>query len=235
MKYSWTLADFDTKLFGFKTVKINHVEPGSVDKLIADIKKSNIIYTTYRLPANNFTIIHELEKAGFILVDGLISLETKVSEVQARESDKNIREATKDDIVHLRRLSGNIFYFSRFYNDPFIPKRKADELFVSWVENSIKGRIADLVLVWEEKGKILGYITLQKKGQIPLVGVSSESRGKGIGKKLIFAAIAQFKKWGVDTVEIETQMQNIQALRAYQACGFKVVNSYLTFSWHNNG
>jgi hypothetical protein len=39
------------------------------------------------------------------------------------------------------------------------------------------------------------------------------------------------KKWGAKKSEIETQMANIPAIRAYQSCGFKIVDSYLTFRW----
>lgn len=236
MKYLWELVDFDTKLFGFKTAKITHVESGSVENLIDELKQSGIQYATFRIPANNFPLIHELERAGFVLVDGILSFEQELTGVSTYHQDKNIREARKTDKEKLRTIAGLIFSLARFYSDPFIPKEKASELYMRWVDNSLLRKIADLVLVYAQKREILGFITLQKKGRvgyIPLVGVAEKSQGKRIARKLITASIIRFKEWKMDKVKVETQMINIAAIRAYLACGFKVVNSYFTFSWSN--
>ena len=90
---------------------------------------------------------------------------------------------------------------------------------------------ADSVLVFEENGEILGYVTLQKSGQIPLIGVSPKAQGRGIARALLNAAFTKFKKWGIEKVSIDTQAGNIPALRAYQGVGFKIVDSHLTFRW----
>lgn len=235
MKYLWELVDFDTKLFGFKTAKITHVESGSVENLLDELKQSGIVYATFRIPANNFLLIHELERAGFVLVDGIFSFEQEPAGVSIYQHDKNIREARKTDKEKLRAIAGSIFSLARFYSDPFIPKEKASELYMRWVDNSLLGKMADLVLVYEEKREILGFITLQKKGRvghIPLVGVAEKSQGKGIARKLLITSLTRFKQWKMEKVRVETQMINIAAIRAYSACGFKIVNSYTTFSWH---
>lgn len=233
MKYSWKFDKFDSEVFGFKVAKIIDLDPLGIKNLIEELIKNKVEYATYRVQSSDFFLIHALEKSNFSLVDGLITFSINSSEIKIEKTAKEIREANKNDIGELKNLTSGLYSNTRAFNDPFISKDKANEFYKKWIENSVLLKAADLVLVWEEKGKIRGYITLQKKGQTPLIGVSSESRGKGIGKKLISAAIAYFKKLGIKTVEIETQMQNIPALRAYQSSGFKIVNSYLTFSWHN--
>lgn len=231
MKYSWDLLPFDTKLFGFRTAKINFVEAGNVRELVSDLVKKKIEYATYRLPANNFHLVHELEQTGFLLVDGLISLSLDLNNVKFLPVDKNIREAKKEDIKKLRKIAGSALTTNRFYNDPIISKGKASLLYEDWIENSVLKNKADLVLVLEEEKEILGVITLEKQGRIPLVAVEKNSQGRGIAKKIISAGLAVFKNWGVEEVIIETAVFNIQALRAYQSCGFKVANSYLTLRW----
>lgn len=237
MRYSWELLDFDTKLFGFRVAKITDVEKGVVESLITDLKKKKIQYATYRLPAENLPLVHELERAGFIVVDGLISLRIDLKGVTLSLIEKNIREAKREDIPELRKIARGAFLLNRFYNDPLIPKDKAPLVYERWIENSVLGKKADKVLLFE-KEEIAGFVTLEKKGlpgnwrgRIPLVAVSKNYQGKGIARKLINAALARFKEWGVENVEIDTAMFNIAALRAYQACGFKIVNSHLTFSW----
>lgn len=238
MKYSWKVDDFDWEVFGFKVAKITEIDSSVTSKMLSnrieslkkDLIKNKVVYAIHRVSSNNSQMIHALERAGFILVDGLISLSIDISQVDP-ESFSQIREASKRDLPELKKLTSGLFAFSRIDNDPLISKNKANEFYLKWIENSVNGEAADSVLVWEEKDKILGYITLQKKGHIPLLGVSENARGKGIAKKLLSAALAKFKKWGLKEVAVDTQMGNIPALRAYQGSGFKIVGSYLTFRW----
>lgn len=230
-KYSWQLDNFDSEVFGFKTAKIIDVEIGGIKGLIKDFVKNKIKYATYRIQCNDFPIIHALEKSGFILIDGLISLDINVSNVEMRKPANEIREAKENDINELKKLTSGLYWPSRVFNDPLIPENKAKEFYMKWVENSLLGQADDLVLVWQEEKEIRGYITLQKKGKIPLIGVSSVYRGRGIGKKLIETSLNKFKEWRTGTIKVETQTGNIPALRFYQNCGFKIVNSFLTLRW----
>lgn len=239
MYYSWKLDKFDTEILGYKVAKITNIEASgdnvsilqNIHALNKNLKESNIKYATYRVNANNYPIIHALEKSGYILVDGLISLETTIN-LEQQDTNNHVRTATEDDLKSLLELAGSMFNnVTRYYHDPIIPKDKADLIYKKWITNTLHGTFGDAILMWEEKNKILGFITLDKKGQIPFVGVSKEARGKGIGRSLLYASFARFKKWGVDTLNIDTQMGNIPALRAYQGVGFKIVNSHLTFRW----
>lgn len=231
MKYSWKLDDFDSEVFGFRVARVETINSENVKDLIKDLIANKIKYATYRTQSNNFSTIHTLEKSGFILVDGLISLSIDISNIEKGETTSKIREADENDSPKLRNLTSGLYSISRIFNDSLISKNKANEFYVKWIENSILGKAADSVLIWEENRKILGYITLQKKGQIPLVGVSEEARGKGIAKKLINASFNKFKEWKVENIIIETQMNNIPALRVYSACGFKIIDSFLTLRW----
>lgn len=237
--FSWEHSPFDTKIFGFPVAKIKNIKPGNVASLVTDLKKNKVLYATYRLPANSLSLIHELERAGFIVVDGLISLSIDLKEVTLSPIEKNIREAKREDIPELRRIARGAFLLNRFYNDSLIPKDKAPLVYEKWIENSVLGKKADKVLLFEE-GEIAGFITLEKKdltagrqGRIPLVAVSKDFQGKGIAKKLINTAFNKYRRWGVKEIKISTAMFNIPAIRLYQSCGFKVANSHLTFRWAN--
>lgn len=240
MNYSFKYDPFDSKIFGFKVAKILPIDDarGSRDldqrikKLIKDLRKNTFTYATYRVEANNFPLIHALEKNGFILVDGLINLELKIGEV-VPEKTNEVRKATYKDRKSLENLASSSFYLNRVFNDPIIPKSKANKFYRKWMDNSLAGYAADVVLVWDENG-IQGFTTLEKEGHIPLTAVSQEVRGKGIAKKLTKATFPYFKKWKAKKILIETQVGNIPALRAYQSCGFRIINSHLTFRWTSN-
>ena len=240
MNYSWKLSKFDTKILGYKVAKIVNIDASgdnisilqNIHELNKNLKENNIKYATYRVNANNYPVIHALEKSGYILVDGLITLET-ITNLGKHSTDSHIRIATKDDLTSLLEIAGEVFNVSRYYHDPVIPKGKADNIYKEWVKNTLLGKFGDMILVWEEKKKVFGLITLDKKGQISLVGVPKKARGKGIGRKLTEAALNLFREWGLKKVIIETQMTNIPALKLYQSCGFKIADSYLTFRWYN--
>lgn len=234
MKYLWELDKFDSEIFGFKVAKINDLENGSVQDLISDLLKNNIKYATFRISSSKYSLINYLEKSGFVLVDGLISLALIKSEIHTEISTSEIRQANINDLEKLKYLTSELFLTSRVMNDSVIPRSKAKQFYVKWIENSVKAKIADSVMIYEEKGEILGYITLHRKGQIPLLGVSKEARGKGVGRKLVNAALMEFKSWGTEVVSVDTQIDNISALRLYQSSGFKISNSYLTFRWAEN-
>lgn len=240
LKYSWEVRDFDTKLFDFKVGKINYIDNVGDDKelnniiksLIQEIEKENVKYVTYRFSSEGFSIIHALEKSGFILVDNMIDFELQVNGFKFN-SFSNIREAKQEDIKDLKKLASQVFSYNRFYNDPYIPKDKANELFAKWIENSVLGKEADLVLIWDENGEIKGFITLKKSGHIPLIGVSRNERGRGIGKSLLIASVVVFQKWGVEKAKIETQLSNIPTMRTVESCGFKIVASNFTYRFLN--
>lgn len=233
MYYSWKLSPFDTKILGLKTAMITYVHHQSIRDLQKELKIENIEYATYRIPANDYSTIQRLEENGFLLVDGLVSLE-KLLVTQSINSHL-VSAAVQEDETQLISMARVIFRgVSRYYHDPVIVREKGDTLYQEWMRNSLNGKVSDLVLVWKENGIVLGFITLQKKGQIPLVGVSEKARGKGVGQGLINAALGTFKSWGLKKVRIETQMTNVAALRLYHSCGFKVVDSSLTFRWHSS-
>lgn len=232
MKYSWKVDDFDSGIFGFKAAKIVELGSKEVKNLIGDLIKNKVSYATVRVQSNDFPLIHALESAGFVLVDGLISLSFDLDSVKLK-IESEIREAKDKDLQQLKKLTTNLYSGTRITNDP-LTRARANNYYVKWIENSVKGEVADSVLIWKEGNEILGYVTLQKKGsegQIPLIGVSAKARGKGIASSLLNAALAKFKKWGVKKVNIDTQIGNIPALRAYQGVGFKIVDSHLTFRW----
>lgn len=61
-------------------------------------------------------------------------------------------------------------------------------------------------------------------GHIGLTGVDENYRGRGIGKKLITAAIEYFCKKSIKEIQVVTQGNNMAACKLYESCGFKVLD-----------
>ncbi len=232
--FSWEYQPWDTEILERKTAKILSFQPKGAPKSLAEeltssLAKEKIEYAIFRVNASYFPTIHALEDAGFKLVDGYLELECEVKEGESLPT--NVRKAKNEDLEQLQAIAARSFSKTRFYNDPLIKKSQGDKIYSEWIKNSILGKMADMVLVWEEGKSLLGFVTIRKNGNLTLISVSKNAQGKGIGKLLVKAALNQFKKWGISKSTIETQMTNISALRAYQSCGYKIADSYLTFRW----
>lgn len=237
MKISFAIQEFDTDILGFTVAKIIDIPfndktaiRNGIENLLKELSKKNIRYITYRVKANDFLAISTLEEMGFLLVDGLISLEINTV-ICADKKNPLIRIATIKDMLQLEELSLGAFSLTRYYTDPLIKKENADKIYLQWVKNSLTGEVADLVLVHEVNNKLNGFVALQRHGHIPLIAVAEEMRGKGIAKQLIESTYEYFTTWKANKIKIETQVVNVPALRAYISCGFKIVDAYLTFRW----
>lgn len=84
--------------------------------------------------------------------------------------------------------------------------------------------------VAEIKRVIIGFINFTTRktilhhgasGLIDELIITKNYRNKGIGKRLVLAAIEQCKKFGCCEVEVSTERVNAKAREFYKKCGFK--------------
>ncbi len=81
--------------------------------------------------------------------------------------------------------------------------------------------------VWEEDGRIVGNVTLTRTGsgssrwQISNVAVHRDFRGRGIGRRLMEAAIALASERGGEWVLLQVRHDNMPALHLYESLGFE--------------
>jgi dTDP-4-amino-4,6-dideoxy-D-galactose acyltransferase len=141
--------------------------------------------------------------------------------------DENISSLPADfvlnpEIVSLALQSGE---YSRFNKDPRIGRQNFENLYNTWISNSINKQIAIETFVYIENNIIIGIITISKKnnrGDIGLLAVDEKHRGKGIGKKLINYALHYFSENGYACVQVVTQKDNIDACKFYKKNNFKI-------------
>ena len=91
------------------------------------------------------------------------------------------------------------------------------------------------IFVAEAQGRVAGYITTRVdhesgKGRIPNLAVAADSRGHGLGRRLIEHALDYFRREGLDYVMIETMAQNEVGRHLYPACGFVEVARQVHFA-----
>lgn len=82
----------------------------------------------------------------------------------------------------------------------------------------------------EKKNTGKGAIDEQEYGEIALIGVSPEMKGRGIGHKLMRSLEADLKDRGVTQLSLTTDYyDNDDTLRAYKAWGFTVLYEFTTY------
>ena len=113
-----------------------------------------------------------------------------------------------------------LFRRSRFYHDPFFSTDEADRLQAAWLANSVSGQAADAVWIIPDAGFVTCKLTRDGCGEVALIGVWEESRGRGAGRALMTAAVTWFAGRGVSTVRVKTQVKNLRAMNFYHRLGF---------------
>ncbi|MEW6366236.1 MAG: GNAT family N-acetyltransferase [Acidobacteriota bacterium] len=131
-------------------------------------------------------------------------------------------DAASPDLISLAIQAGE---HSRFAVDPLIPRNKFEELYTIWIKKSVDKTLADDVLVAASGGAITGMITVGRKGSrgdIGLVAVDREWRGRKLGEALVRAALRWFARNNLERVQVVTQGSNAGANRLYAKCGFSI-------------
>jgi dTDP-4-amino-4,6-dideoxy-D-galactose acyltransferase len=129
---------------------------------------------------------------------------------------------TVSDALYALALQSGIC--SRFRLDPGFRPGDFERLYRRWIENAVGRVIADEVFVWREGGVEKGMVTVGVRGEIGDIGllaVDSESRGRQIGQSLLRSAQNFLLDRGVRELGVWAQLRNTGACRFYEAQGFR--------------
>ena len=215
-------TEFESKLLNARIVSIKNISKGSIKCITEECKKRGFDYAISKVGLDQKELINEMLNYGFEIFGSVIILKTRLG--KEYEKNQNIREYKVSDMKKLRQITKGAFPNVHWYHDKHFVKGDIDALYIKWLENSCGGR-AEIVLVYEENGNILGYIACNKRkniGIIDLIAVSGRAKRKGIGKALVNAAQNYFKKKNFEWMEVKTELGNIGALNLYNKCGFRL-------------
>jgi mycothiol synthase len=105
---------------------------------------------------------------------------------------------------------------------------------------NLSGNAPQDVIMAYEGGKPIGYCWTRVKaeenvtrgenrGQIHMLGVDPEYRGKGIGKEILLMGLAYLKGKGIDVVELTVDGKNKAARSLYESVGFEVSSTTMWY------
>jgi dTDP-4-amino-4,6-dideoxy-D-galactose acyltransferase len=164
------------------------------------------------------------------LVDTKLTFEKVINE---HPSDQNprIESYTGPATPKLIDLAVQSGQYSRFKKDPRLNPHFID-MYRMWIEKSVEGKLADVVLVALDGDALNGFVTIKKndnKSIVGLIAVDEAVRGKGIGKELLLAV----ENWGrlnnCNVISINTQEENSGACNFYRKTGYDVAKSQYVF------
>ncbi len=225
--------DWDSDFFGSNIARL---QTGYMSREVAEQasawSQANSISCLYFLTdADDTESVRVAEDNHFRFVDIRITLDRRLQGgiaalergTAGRGAIGAVRPHRPEDIPALKAIAAASHHDSRFYNDPQFPSTMCDALYETWIEKSCNG-YAERVFVADVDGQASGYISChlpaEGEGNIGLVGIAQSLQGRGLGGRLVYAALEWFVEQGVDHVTVVTQGRNANAQRLYQSCGF---------------
>ena len=221
----YSILDWDSRTFGIPVASLSNPEARSeqLRNLLNHLREKGIrlAYFPARTLITDETIMHDFDG---VLADEKVTFIKQLSGVEPTFTDPNIHSypagTVSDELLLLAFDSG---LYSRFRVDGHFVHQEYQVLYKAWIERSVTREIAHEVLVYEVGGHLMGMVTLGEKkgrGDIGLVAVSGLARGRGIGKKLMAAAEADFIHRGYRNIQVVTQGVNEAAMKLYMSSGF---------------
>lgn len=141
-----------------------------------------------------------------------------------------IRMAYSDDVLPMVDLLAELFTIEDDFTIDAVKQTRGLELLLQNPQS--------VVLVAEIQNRVVGMITLQRListavgeyvGIIEDVVVSAADRGKGIGNKLIQAALEEANERGWKRLALAADRRNSKAIGFYQKKGFEITHMGLMY------
>ena len=224
-----TILPWDSAHFGFRIARAtpHRLDPASCRELLEICRDQAIDCLYFLADADDADTIRTLQAACFDFVDIRLTFAGNASDMSflAPKADILFRHAHAGDLDILLPIASNSHSQSRFYIDRRFGRRKASQMYETWLTKSLTTDFADAVVVAEHSGRPVGYVTCHLhspvgEGNIGLVGMAESARGLGCASGMLKYATNWFSEQGVDRYNVVTQGRNIAAQRLYQRCGF---------------
>ncbi len=232
---------FETAELGVGVACIEHClfldqESDAFDELLShcetQLRATDIGLVTCRLGEVERGAIAAFHRREFRIIECLITLGRDLPAAPAA-MPPGVERATRNEADECGHVAAESFRHDRFHADPQISEEAADNLKAAWARNDCHDR-ADTVLVVHESGHVAGFIACRKNidtVKIDLIGVLPEMHGRGIGRRLVDAALSHYAG-GAARMIVGTQSANIASLALYQSCGFRIEASSFTLHKH---
>jgi dTDP-4-amino-4,6-dideoxy-D-galactose acyltransferase len=229
------VLDWDSAFFARRIARLDasRLTPELAEDALAWSKTHAVECLYFLADSDDPDTVRVAEDHGFRQVDLRVTLQARLDSQGLTPASHTkpaalapclTRSFAPADLPALRALARVSHRDSRFYADPNFPTSRCDDLYETWIEKSCQEGYADAVLVGEQGGVAVGYVSCHRgerdTGQIGLFAVDVAHRGRGVGGALVTAALDWFAARSARVVTVVTQGRNVGAQRLYQRGGF---------------
>ncbi len=174
-----------------------------------------------------------LSRLGFECVRQFLELRLDVAEIHWQNIDQaalSYRHLQRGEEAKLTQIQNRSFAGSWGYNPNTVEE-------IVYRINLSHCSPEDVVLTYD-RDTVISYCwtritseapTCERKGQILMLGVDPDYRGRGVGKRILLAGLSYLKSKGLRVVEVTVDSKNKEACALYRSVGFKIRTSTLWY------
>ena len=232
MKYQ--LLTWDTKFFEIQTGRIipTSLQENQLASILTEMRQKGFQLVYW---ASDHQYTYDFQSYSGILVDKKTTFEINLQNINLDSMPLPKAEPYSNSLPFskLEKLAVQSGAFSRFARDNKFPHEKFTALYETWIRKSVSGEMANEVLVIRQNNHIAGMVTLSNKngvGDIGLISVDEEFRGRKFGQQLVCDAQRWFIQNGCHTAHVVTQGDNLPACHLYEKCGYQKIK--IEFFYH---
>ncbi|AMC94056.1 hypothetical protein AOC36_08660 [Erysipelothrix larvae] len=225
--YELKPLQWDTDYFGVKAARVN------LTGIVNENNQKDIIKFCARYDFVTISNIDNIQennqwignKTSAFLVDMNIQFKKTLGGKQDYQDDKTYVVSNMSRNDQIMRIAKKSFSYSRFFNDPNLPKSESNNIYLHWTEDAFNQENKFFVIS-EREGNIVGFILFsldETSSVIELIAVEEKYKGKRVGKSLIHTMESFVIDQGIKNIKVGTQVNNISAVQFYLAIGFKYV------------
>ncbi len=234
--------NFNSEIFHLKFGNITYYKEDilSIDITNA-ILKSKYDFYGVKIDSKDFNAIFSFQKAGFYLVDCLLTYEFDSSKSQIPNNEFSIDFTDKITDVNINKLANiaaDVFKIDRFHSDPNLLKCDADEYYRRWVINSFNG-FSDGAIMPVIENNVVGFTTYNinnvnnEISTMVLSAVDPNYMGLGVYFNMIKKGTIELLKYS-NKIRVGTQVDNIPVQRTWQKLGYKLIDVKYIFHYKKN-
>lgn len=222
----------DTEYFGVLSAKVVLKKTCSSGQRQNELLKflQAFEFVTIINKTNNESNNHWLgEITNAFLTDINVQLAKNVSINQRKGDEFTVVTDKFPENKQIVQLAQTSFGFSRFLNDPYLPRLKAQNIYADIAGNAF-GKSGRFFVVVNKMDTLAGFLlfstdTSNLLSRIELLAINPLYKGHGIGHLLINSMEQYVVQDKVKTIKVGTQLNNIDAINFYLSYGFRLIES----------
>jgi len=235
------ISALDTERFGFTVAKL----PGTgenVDKILEDLRGVNTKLVIIRIDLADLALLNKLERSGFETKDVQLTYNFDLAkEIPAHKpSGFTLRAFRPEDIPQITAIAETSFNnYGHYFADEKLDRKKCFDIYADWTQRScVDKAIADEIIVAEQSGKLLGFLSLKIKEEgkgsyaAGVIGaIDPVWRKGGVFRAINIESLNWAKKLGLTRVENNVLAVNYPVNGTYISLNYKIIRSEITLHY----